>query len=268
MKTFQKTASTSELAIYRVLNQIAPSYNKSFSVLFLPQALEIDETSNLLTLPYYGGELFNGKWDESNGGSPLDLDLSQEIPLMLKDLAQIDISHVISNDVLSKTPKVTFDYDESLRHYETLSAKFKDAGLIAEEGRRQIRDILTYRQTTKMIVSNGDFYPRNFIRRSDGRIILIDWETWCDNSPWYIVDHPENVAAIQFVHMWGNANWQQAYLLELRKLFDFQTESLNKAIVMKSLELAQIFRRTNQLEPMMHQIKLLQDTLRAIGADK
>jgi hypothetical protein len=55
-----------------------------------------------------------------------------------------------------------------------------------------------------VIVSNGDFYPRNLIVGPDGRIVVVDWETWNPGSPFHTVDHPENVAAFFYVHMWGS----------------------------------------------------------------
>ena len=58
-----------------------------------------------------------------------------------------------------------------------------------------------------MIMNNGDFYPRNLIVRPDGRIVIIDWETYNIHSPFHTIDHPENVAAVFYTHMWGNPAW-------------------------------------------------------------
>src|SRR5712692_5879473 len=44
-----------------------------------------------------------------------------------------------------------------------------------------------------------------------GRIVIVDWETYNPNSPFHTIDHPENVAAVFYVHMWGNPAWQAAY---------------------------------------------------------
>lgn len=262
MKTFVKPKiSDGEAGIYEILNSIAPQYNKSLSTLVLPQALSIDKGSKVLTLPFYEGELFNEKWDESSGGLPLGLDLVKEVPLILKDLSNIDTSSITFSEVLSEIPRVTFDYADSKDHYSGLATKFRDLKLLSDEDYTVIEGILGFKQESKMILNNGDFYPRNFIRRSDGKIVLIDWETWNDNSPFWIVDHPENVAAVQFVHMWGNPAWQKAYWLELQKYLDFPLVSFNKGIVMKALELAQLFHRTNRTRLVRCQIDLLRDVL-------
>ncbi len=46
-------------------------------------------------------------------------------------------------------------------------------------------------------------------------------ETCNPNSPFHTVDHPENVAAVFYAHMWGNAAWQAAYRNDLNARFGF-----------------------------------------------
>jgi hypothetical protein len=41
--------------------------------------------------------------------------------------------------------------------------------------------------------------------------VISDWETCNSNSPFHTIDHPENVAAVFYAHMWGNPPWQAAY---------------------------------------------------------
>jgi hypothetical protein len=226
-----------EIEIYKIFNSIAPKYNKTFSKLVLPQAIRIDVKNKKITLPYYDGETFNKTWDESNGGKPLGLDLSKEIPLLLSDLSKVDNSYLTSNKILSSIPKLAFEHEEAISYFGEIAAKFRQRGVITQEDYQKIIRLLNFRQTSKKIFNNGDFYPRNFIRRSDGRIILIDWETWNSGSPFYVIDHLENVAAVAFIHMWGNPEWQKAYVNELKHTFSLDEQSFNKGIVMKSLEL-------------------------------
>ena len=42
-----------------------------------------------------------------------------------------------------------------------------------------------------------------------GRIVIVG-ETYNADSPFHTIDHPENVAAVFYVHMWGNQAWQAA----------------------------------------------------------
>lgn len=92
-----------------------------------------------------------------------------------------------------------------------------------------------------MIVNNGDFYPRNLIVQPDGRIVILDWETCNPNSPFHTVDHPENVAAVFYAHMWGNPAWQAAYRDALHQRFGFSPASFAKGVLTGALELASMW---------------------------
>ncbi|MGC1176997.1 MAG: hypothetical protein WA843_02905 [Candidatus Saccharimonadales bacterium] len=231
-----------ELHIYRILSStVLQNYNKDFSVLVLPYATDIDTEQRTLTLPFYEGKTFNDTWDVSNGGSPMGLDLVEEIPLALRDLAKIDPTHISDDETLTNAPHVTFDHTRASDYFYKLAAKLQDAGSLTGKDLAAIKALLSYEQTTDMIINNGDFYPRNFIKRPDGKVVLIDWETWNDHSPFFIVDHPENIAAVQYVHMWGNSEWQNAYQTELSKHFELSKKSFAKGIVIKALTLASFF---------------------------
>ncbi len=69
-------------------------------------------------------------------------------------------------------------------------------------------------------------------------MVLIDWETWNANSPFYVLDHPENVADAAFAHMSGNAPWRAAFARALAAHPGFEGPGFNKGIVLKALELA------------------------------
>lgn len=263
MKQFKKeNVHTGELAIYKVLNQIAARYNKEFDLLILPQAIGIDEEKRTLLLPYYEGEIFNSKWTELNGGLALGLDLSKEIPLLLKDLSKVNTSFMLSNEAISEIPKLAFNHEEAVDYFGNIAEKFKGSHIISNEDYIKVKSILNFQQTSALILNNGDFYPRNFIRQPNGRIVLIDWETWNDHSPFYVLDHIENIAAVAFVHMWGNTDWQATYLKELKKLFSFDEKSFDKGVVMKSLEMANFWSaRSKSNELIMYQIRILKEVL-------
>ena len=54
--------------------------------------------------------------------------------------------------------------------------------------------------------------------------MIVDWETYNPNSPFHTVDHPENVAAVFYAHMWGNPAWQATYRDALNRRFGFSRQ--------------------------------------------
>ena len=160
---------------------------------------------------------------------------------IVKDLVAIDATPFLADGELLSQPKVVYDETEALTHALSITAALSDAGDLSEDECAEINEVLSAIQRSDLVVNNGDFYPRNLIRASDGRIVLIDWETWNDNSPFHVLDHPENVAAVPFVHMWGNPAWRERYVSELRRLLRFDEASVAKGIMLKALELARFW---------------------------
>ncbi len=66
----------------------------------LPEGISIDADHGILELPFYQGEMFNDKWNERTGGSLLGLDLSTEIPLLIRELASLDTTIITENECL------------------------------------------------------------------------------------------------------------------------------------------------------------------------
>jgi thiamine kinase-like enzyme len=116
-----------------------------------------------------------------------------------------------------------------------------------------------------MIVNNADFYLRNLIVQTTGRIVIIDWETCNPNSPFHTVDHPENVAAVFYAHMWGNRGWQAAYRNALQQRFGFSTASFAKGVVIAALELASMWINDTDLHLAASQASTITSMLRQAG---
>ena len=110
--------------------------------------------------------------------------------------------------------------------------------------------------------NNCDFYPRNLIVRSDGRIVIIDWETYNIHSPFHTIDHPENVAAVFYAHMWGNPPWQAAYRNTLHQRLGFSPASFAKGVVIGALELASIWMNDTDLDLAAIQASTITSVLR------
>ena len=224
---YTKRSNPSEIAVYSTLNRLAEIYNPSLKHTVLPQAIDFDGETSVLRVKFYDGETFNKRWTEENGGLGVGLDLAELIPAVIADLATIDIKHFTENKALASEERLAFDYQTSLDYYSEIARRLRSLGLIEDHELDQINTILAYRQTSEMIVNNGDFYPRNFVKQPSGKLVIIDWDTWNQdgNSPFYMVDHPENVAATIYVHMWGNQPWQIAFLDALLNRFDFDPNS-------------------------------------------
>jgi hypothetical protein len=263
-KVYVKIGKEGEILMYKeVLNKIADNYNKNFSTLILPKTIEVDEKSSLLVLPFYEGEVFNDKWNETTGGALLGLDLSVEIPGILHELSTIDSEVALDNKELQTIPRFIFNTEQYLPEFDTIADRLISNGLLQKEETDQARDLIRQSFPSPLMINNGDFYPRNFIRTSDKKIVLIDWETWNANSRANIVDHPENIAAFCFVHMWNNLEWQKNYVKELQKRFDMKKEDFQRAILIKSLEMANFwFKEEREENPLCHnQITILRNTL-------
>jgi aminoglycoside phosphotransferase (APT) family kinase protein len=233
--------------MYRVLASLASACNDHFSALLLPAAITVDPARRLLVLPHYDGEDLANRWDETDGGALLGPGLAAAIPAILQDLARIDTACVTTDPVLSKIPGLIFDHDAALTRSAGIARQLTRAGLLTREHCAHAERLLAHHQHTTMIINNGDFYPRNLIVQPTGRIVIIDWETYNPHSPFHTVDHPENVAAVFYAHMWGNPGWQTAYRSALHQRFGFSTASFAKGVVIQALELANMWMNDTDL---------------------
>ena len=258
-----KKAKGGELLIYEeVLNKIADQYNPIFSRLKLPESNGTNKNHSKLLLTHYEGETFNKKWTEETGGLLLGLDLSTEVPEMLYDLSKIKTSVVLDNKRLQSIPKLIFNTTEFIPEFESIARRLLDSKILKKEEIELARTSIKKEFTSPLMVNNGDFYPRNFIRQPDKKIILIDWETWNANSRANIVDHPENIAAFCFVHMWNNEPWQKNYVTELQKRFSMKEEDFQRALLIKSIEMANFWLdMPGRTELYKDQIKIFRNAL-------
>ena len=262
MKPYVKENPTQgELLLYKeVLNRIAGTYNEKFSLLVLPTSLPSKEGE--LVLPFFEGRTYNDVWNESTGGSLLGTELSDEVPQILYELSLIDTRPILENSSLQMIPKLAFDHESYGYEAHKLLRHFTDADILTAEEAVRALNLMSRPFESPMVFNNGDFYPRNFIRNPNDRIVLIDWETWNENSRANVIDHPENVAAFCFVHMWGNPAWQESYVSGLRQRFSFNQSGFQSAILIKSLEMANFwFGGTGRNELCDNQIRMFRNAL-------
>jgi hypothetical protein len=148
---------------------------------------------------------------------------------------------VTTDPVLSTIPGLVFDHAAALARSAGIARQLTQVSLLTSGQCARAERLLAHRQHTPMIVNNGDFYPRNLIVQPTGRIVIVDWETYNPNSPFHTIDHPENVAAVFYAHMWGNPAWQAIYRNALNARFGFSTASFAKGVLIGALELANMW---------------------------
>ncbi|MGH3304741.1 MAG: hypothetical protein ACRDOK_24355 [Streptosporangiaceae bacterium] len=257
----KRGAGPGEIAMYRVLASLAPACNDRFTTLLLPAAITIDPRRRLLVLPRYYGDYLAARWSEADGGALLSTTLAAGIAAILEDLACIDTACVTGDPVLSQIGGLVFDHAAARIRSARIARKLTRAGLLSRQDCARAGQLLAHRQQTPVIVNNGDFYPRNLIVQPAGRIVIVDWETWNPNSPFHTIDHPENVAAVFYVHMWGNPAWQAAYHDALSKRFAFSEISFAKGVVIAALELAGMWLNDTDLHLAAIQASIITSTL-------
>jgi hypothetical protein len=241
-RTYTKRhAGPGEIAMYRILGALAPACNDRFTTLQLPAATRIDPGRGQLVLPRYDGDDLAARWSEADGGARLPVTLSGSVVAILEDLAPYrhragDRGSGAVGD--PRTGLRPFRGPHPVSRHRPPARPGRPA---LRPGLRRAGKLLARRQHTLMIVNNGDFYPRNLIIRPGGRIVIVDWETWNPSSPFHTIDHPENVAAVFYVHMWGNPAWQAAYRAALSERFAFSEISFAKRVVIAALELARMW---------------------------
>jgi hypothetical protein len=258
-------AGPGEIAMYRILASLAPACNDRFTTLLLPAAITIDPARGRLILPHYDGDDLAARWSETDGGALLRAALAASIAAVVEDLAGIDTTLVTADPVLSKIPGLVFDHAAALTRSAGIARRIARAGLLSRENCARAEQLLAHRQHTPMIVNNGDFYPRNLIVRPDGRIVIVDWETYNPSSPFHTIDHPENVAAVFYVHMWGNPAWQAAYRDALNERFAFSPPSFAKGVLIGALELASMWMNDTDLHLAAIQASIITSTLAQWG---
>ena len=241
MEHLKKAGSAEEfLVCTELLPAIRERYGTTFALLEIPEVLRSDRNAEPHGAVYfrnYDGEIYNGRWDEGNGGGALGTELSSEMVQILSDLQTIDVDWLLSvHPVGRKVQQSAFDLQgwlSSFRGRKTLALRMG----ISDIEFTQAEETVNYGfQVTRRIVSNGDFYPRNLIKLPN-RMVLVDWGYWTGYRTCF-VDYLVNVAAFAFIHMWGNGLWRRAFVRRLRDTLDVKLDDFRRAVLIKSFEQA------------------------------
>lgn len=232
-----------EYEVAEIVNRIIEAgYNKKFKVLKLPKFYEIDKTKGYLLMEYCGNnDYLKKEWESGGGGggSSMDLRLSMEMARIIYDFSKIQLKDL---DDLSS---FSFNFLEAREIFLNKLRKIYEEGFINEVEFNKSKSIINKRYSLrKFIFNNGDYYPRNMIP-ADGKVWVVDWQSWDGDFRANIVDTVENIASFAFIHMWENKKWQTNFLKELRKLFFINYDNLRLSLMMKSLDQFVFFGKDN-----------------------
>ncbi len=177
-QTYLLKLNTSEQEV-RLLRDCFPKINqRDFGVLQLPVAHRVGSLFNnkdwWVIMDYFKGESIN--WDERNpeciGGKNISLDYINVLTGILADLKSIDIG--LFSGVL---PSV-----ESAPWYTSLKNKLTkliSCQLFPPSYRQKAINMIEFglsgESKKDLILTNGDFQFRNFIKLTNGKIAVIDW---------------------------------------------------------------------------------------------
>lgn len=198
--------SSEEVVFY---SKRLPLIREEFSTLQLPKAIGVYKSpeSVFLLLPYYDGDRFDF--------STPDLDLAKRMVGVVEDLLKIDVERVIGG--------INFDHKGYEKRFWGYFEIALSLGLITSPQGSDYKEKATKlwkkgRKMQKMIISNGDFNPRNLIRLSNGKLILIDWDG--------IAFPLEHHLTYPWLLNWENPAWQRKYATEFEKRLPVRPQNI------------------------------------------
>lgn len=251
-KLFFKLCSNTEMKVITKLFPLIRKLGLQFEILELPDFTKTIQSNhlNFIIYPYFDGKRFNDEWSEtkptSGGGRGLDPNMANKVIDLMADLSLVDVSMFGNFDL----PTFRF-MDWKNQNLPFISEILIERNIVSQDQISKAKSILASRhlfENSKPIITNGDFYPRNLIEKSDGKLIIIDWESKQDYAEQdrtdmrtALVNYLENHIAFFFIHMWGNYRFQKSLISGSVKRFNLCAENLQAGILVKSLEQALIW---------------------------
>lgn len=211
------------------------------------------EEFKFILINYYQGTYYNKSWNEyypeSLGGRGVDIGLADKSVKLIKDFSLINTKDLSEFDLLE------FDFDRwKNENLPLMKRQLLQKGVISIKQISEAEKILNADglfSGSEKILTNGDFYPRNFIELSNGKVVVVDWEGRVD----YELDIPvkngseklkgqrnafinyiENHVAFLFVHMWGNYEFKRNFIKNASEEFNLSARDLQAALIIKALE--------------------------------
>jgi hypothetical protein len=284
---FKECRGEEEKVFAKVFPKIR-SLNLKFEVLKLPQHKTVvkkvvgdkenQKEFKFILIKYYEGTYYNKSWNEyypeSLGGRGVDIEIVDKSVRLLKDFS------LINTEKLSEFNLLEFDFDRwKAKNLPLMKQHLLQKKVISEDQISKTEEILNKEglfSGSKRVLTNGDFYPRNFIQPPSGKVVVIDWEGRID----YELDIPikegseklrgqrnafinyiENHAAFLFVHMWGNYEFRREFIKKVSKEFELSVENLQAALIIKALEQSFLWKDIPHTHLAVDQIQILIDAL-------
>ncbi len=250
-----KYTNETEKNLYTEVLPTIRKQNLPFKVLQFPELEDTVEVNSeqdgqrtkriLIFTKHITGTNFNNTWDEistiGSGGRGIQSEFANKVVDLVEDLSLVKYSSLAEFDLS------TFDFEKwKSKNLPFISEILIKRGLITQDYIDKASSILSSTSlfvSSRMIITNGDFYPRNLIERPNGKIVVIDWEGRKDYDIDGLVDqrnaffnYIENHVAFFLIHMWGNDSFQRNLMKNATQRFGLIAENMQAAILIKSLE--------------------------------
>lgn len=221
---------------------------KKFGTLILPSAIKVGSLlinhGWWVLMNYYQGETVF--WDETNpecvGGRNIGLEHIDTIVNLLKDLRLIETSIFAGILPTFNTASWYISLDQKLLELTNL-------GLFPQNHHQRAIDMLSSglsdEQMKDLILTNGDFQFRNFIKLPSGKVAIVDWTENAYNTP--NIEPIEFPIMYQWTLMWANSSWQNVYVKKAIDTFGISMERLSFALLIKSINQAHLWRGSPEL---------------------
>lgn len=227
----------------RVFGEVLPTVDQDlFERLVLPEYVSdgIFDGVRWLQMKYVKGKPLVYDWSELTfkpeflGGKAIGIEVAKYAVDVLRDLRLVEIESL---------PKFVrhFHFGDWLSDFHLKSDTLVTQGIVERATVDAALKLFSSKVTERYVgtmFTNGDFYPRNFILLPDGRIAVTDWVGGVD--PW------EFVAMYAWLLMWGNTQWQQAYVREIQQHFPVDVEEMQIGMLVKAFD--QVYRWREQPE--------------------
>lgn len=175
-----------------------PKIKTEFKTLVLPEGIAAFNTKEYVyfLIPHYEGEHFDFNTN--------DLKLAKDLVNVVVDLSTIDVDSVAKGGQ-------EFDFKGFEKNFWQYVNKAISLGLIESTEAQKVKSdcakiLAQGKENQRMVISNGDFNPRNVIKLSDGKLVLIDWNG--------IASPLEHMLAYPWLLNWQNPEWQKKYVTE------------------------------------------------------
>lgn len=239
----------------RIVREVLPALDQDdFEKLTLPEYVSDGTFEGLrwFTSRYIPGQALRFEWSELSskpdilGGRPISADSAIVAVDTLRDLRGVDVETL--PDFVRR-----FSFADWLEVFKVRSKQMVEHGLFRRETvdtALELFHTLSVERYEGTMFTNGDFYPRNFILLPNGKMAVADWVGGVD--PW------EFVAMNAWLMMWGNPEWQAAYIKELKMHFPVDIEEMQAGLLVGAADRVWQWRQRPEQDVGFSRTQLLQ----------